>query len=107
MLMPATGDIGAPAHIAHLAHGPAVNSHPHPNLRLGLERLRNLERALRWLLRTVPKDQRHPITRRQPNELFVRRLATCAVASTISVSWRSRSFCCFDQELRITDHVDE
>ena len=44
------------------------------NLRVCLERLRNLERTLRRFLRAVPKDQRHPIAGRQPNELLVWRL---------------------------------
>jgi hypothetical protein len=67
------GNIGAAVHIGHFAHRPAVNSHPHRYLRVGLERLRNLERALRRFLRTIAKDQRHPVARWQSHELLVGR----------------------------------
>jgi hypothetical protein len=40
-----------------------------------LERFSNLERAPRRLLRAVTKDQRHPITGRQPDQLFVGRFS--------------------------------
>ena len=39
------------------------------------ERLGDLERAARGLFRAVTKDQCHPVARRQPNELFVGRVA--------------------------------
>ncbi len=61
---PRAGDVAAPAHIGHFTHRPAVHPHPHRNLRVRLERLRDLERALRRFLRTVPKDQRHSISGR-------------------------------------------
>ena len=37
--------------------------------------LGNLERTARRLFRAVTKDQRHPVAGRQPNELFVGRVA--------------------------------
>src|SRR5438046_6855368 len=50
------GDVGAPAHVGHLAHRSAVNAHPHGKLRMFLKRLRNLERAPGWFLRAAAKD---------------------------------------------------
>ena len=58
-----SGNVAAPVHIGHFAHRAAVHSHPHRDLRVRLKRLRNLERTLRRFLRTVAKDQRHPIAR--------------------------------------------
>ena len=65
------GDVGPPTHVGHLAHRPAVNAHPHRNLRMFLKCFRNLERTAGRFLRAVAEDQRHAITGRQPNELFV------------------------------------
>ncbi len=65
------GDVGAPAHVGHLAHRSAVNAHPHRKFRVLLKCLGNLERAPGWFLRAVAKDQRHPVAGRQPNQLFV------------------------------------
>ena len=67
--------LAAPAHIGHFADRSAMNSHPHSNLRMPLERLRNLQRTARRFLRAVAKNERHPIARRKPNDLFVRRFA--------------------------------
>ena len=39
------------------------------------QRLGDLERAARRLFRAVTKDQRHPVAGRQPDELFVGRVA--------------------------------
>ena len=69
------GDVGAPAHVGHLAHRSAVNAHPHRKFRMLLERFGDLERAPGRFFRAVAKDQRHPIAGRQPNELFVGRVA--------------------------------
>ena len=68
----ATGDIGASAHISDFADWTAMNSHSDGNVGMGLECLRNLERALCGFLRAIAKDQRHAVAGRQPNELFVR-----------------------------------
>ena len=73
--MPGPGEIGASAHVGHLAYRSAVNPYPHRKFRVFLERFGNFERAPGGFFRTVAKDQRHPVTRRQPNELFVARLA--------------------------------
>ena len=51
------GDVGAPAHVGHFAHRPAMNAHPHRNFRMLPERLGDLERAPRRLFRAVTKDQ--------------------------------------------------
>jgi hypothetical protein len=58
------GDVATTAHVSHLAYRPAMNPHPHRNLRMRLERLGNLERAARRFRRAVAKDQCHSITRR-------------------------------------------
>ena len=72
---PGPGEVGAPAHVGHFAYRPAVNAHPHRNFRMLPERLGDLERAPRGLFRAVTKDQRHAVASRQPNELFVGRVA--------------------------------
>ena len=61
---PTAGDVGAPANIGYFADRPAMNSHAHGNVGMGLECLRDLERALRRFLRAITKDQRHPVAGR-------------------------------------------
>jgi hypothetical protein len=68
-----SGDVGAPAHIGHLAHRPAVNAHPHRKFRMFLQRFGNLQRAPGRFLNAAAENQRHSVARRQPNELFVGR----------------------------------
>jgi hypothetical protein len=58
------GDIGPPADVGYLTNWSAVNSHPHRNLGMRLERFGDLKRAARRLFRTVAEDQRHPIAGR-------------------------------------------
>ena len=67
------GDVGAPAHVGHLAHRSAVNAHPHRKFGVLLERFGDLQRAPGRFFRAPAKDERHPVTRRQPNQLFVGR----------------------------------
>ncbi|MGB8341851.1 MAG: hypothetical protein WCE51_09685 [Chthoniobacterales bacterium] len=68
-------DIIPATHVGHFADRSAMYSHSHSNLRMPLERLCNLQRTARRFLRAVAKNERHPIARRKPNELFVRRFA--------------------------------
>src|SRR6202008_2839397 len=68
------GDVGAATDIDYFADRPAVNTHPYQNLRVRFEFLPDFERAPRWFLRTIAKDQRHSIASRETNEFFVRRL---------------------------------
>ena len=58
------GDVGAPAHIGHLAHRSAVNPHPHRNFRMLLKRFGDLQRASGRFFHAAAEDQRHPITGR-------------------------------------------
>jgi hypothetical protein len=67
------GDVSAPAYVSHFAHRSAVNAHAYRKFRVFLERFGNLERALGRFLRAAAKDQGHPVTGRQPNQLFVGR----------------------------------
>ncbi len=71
------------------------------------ERFRDLERAARRFLRTVAEDQRHPVARRQPHELFIRRL-THLRGSEHDLSELVQPLLLFlDQELRVTNDIDE
>ena len=72
---PGPGDVGAPAHVGHLAHRSAVNAHAHRKFRMFLQRFGNLKRAPGRFLLAVAKNQGHTITGRQPDQLFVRRFA--------------------------------
>ena len=101
------GEVGAPAHVGHLAHRSAVNAHAHRKFRVLLERLGNLERAPGRFLRAVAKDQRHPITGRQPNELFVGRFAHRRRRQHDLSELVQPLLLLLDQELRVTDDVDE
>ena len=65
------GEFGAPTHVGHLTHRSAVNAHAHRKLRMFLQRFGDLESAAGRFLRAMEKNQRHAITSRQPNELFV------------------------------------
>ena len=51
-----------------------MNAHPHCNFRILFEDSRNFLCTAHRLLRTVAKDQRHPVAGEQLNELFVGRL---------------------------------
>ena len=101
------GDVGAPAHVGHLAHRSAVNAHAHRKFRVLLERFGDLERAPGRLFRAVAKDERHSITGRQPNELFVRRFADRRRREHDLSELVQPLLLFFDQELRVTDDVDE
>ena len=104
---PTTGDVGAAADISYLAHRPAMNSHPNGNVGMGLKRLCNLERALRRFLCAIAKDQRHPIAGRQPNELFVSRVAHLRCPEHDRCQLAEALLLFLEQELRVTDNVDE
>ena len=101
------GDVGPPAHIGHFAHRPAVNAHPHRNLRMLPERLGDLERAPSRLFRAVAKDQRHAVAGRQPNELLVGRVAHLRRPEHDFRQLAESLLLFFDQELGVTDDVDE
>ena len=107
MLIPAPGEVGAPAHVGHFAYRSAVNSHPYRNFRMLPQRLGDLERAPRRLFRAVVKDQRHPVAGRQPNELFVSRVAHLHRAEHDLRQLVESLLLFLDQELGVTDDVDE
>ena len=104
---PGPGEVGAPAHVGHFAHRPAVNAHPDRNFRMLPERLGDFERAPRRLFRAVAKDQRHPIAGRQPNELFVGRVAHLRRPEHDFRQLVEALLLFLDQELGVTDDVDE
>ena len=100
-------DVGPPAHVGHLAHRSAVNAHAHGKFRVLAERFGDLERAPGRFLRAVAEDQRHPIAGRQPNELFVRGLADLRRGQHDLSELVKPLLLFLDQELRVTDDVDE
>ncbi|HEX4667237.1 MAG TPA: hypothetical protein VH207_11605 [Chthoniobacterales bacterium] len=100
-------DVRAPAHVRDLAHRSAVNAHAHRQLRVLLERFGNLERAARRLFRAMSKDQRHSITRWQPDELLIRRLAHPRCLQNNVSQLMEPLLLLFHQQLRIADNVDE
>src|SRR6266480_3059550 len=61
---PGTGEIGPFVYINKTADWPAVNSHPKLQARMFLERMADLNRALRRRFRARVKDQRHPVAGR-------------------------------------------
>ena len=71
------------------------------------ECLGDLERATRWLFRAMAKDQRNPVAGRQPNELFVRRLAHLRRPEHDRGQLAESLLLLFDQELRVADDVHE
>ena len=101
------GDVGAPAHIGHLAHRSAVNPHPHRKFRMLLQRFGNLERAPGRFLRAVAEDQRHPIARRQSDQLFVGRFPHLRGRQHDFSQLVEPLLLFLDQELGVTDDVDE
>ena len=104
---PSPGEVGPPAHVGHFAHRPAVNAHSHRNFRMLAERLGDLERASSGLFRAVMKDQGHPIAGRQPNELFVGRIADLRRPEDDFRQLAEALLLFLDQELGVTDEVDE
>ena len=101
------GDVGAAAHVGHFAHRPAMDSHPDRKFRMLPQRFGDLERAPRRFLRAVVEDQRHPIAGRQPNELFVGRVAHLRRREHDRGELVQALLLFLDQELRVTDDVDE
>jgi hypothetical protein len=69
---PGAGDVCPLVHISDVAHGPAVDSHPQMNLGINLKRCGNFERTLDRRFRSVAKNQRHPITRWNPDQHTLR-----------------------------------
>ena len=72
-----------------------------------LQRLGDLERAPGRLFRAVAEDERHPVAGRQPNELFVRRFAHLRRREHDRGELVQPLLLFLDQELRVTDDVDE
>jgi hypothetical protein len=101
------GDVGAPAHVGHLAHRSAVNAHAHGKFRVLLKCLGNLERAPGRFLCAVMKDQRHPVASRQPDELFVHRFADRRGRQHDRSELVEPLLLFLDQQFRITDDVHE
>ena len=104
---PGAGDVAALVHIDHFVDRAAVNAHPHRNFRMLPQRLGDLQRALRRLFRAVTKDQRHPIAGRQPDELSVGRVAHLRCPEHDLGQLVEPLLLFFDQELGVTDDVDE
>ncbi len=101
------GDVGAPAHVGHLAHRSAVNAHAHRKFRVFLSPPGNLERAPGRFLRAAAKDQGHPIAGRQPDELFVRRFPHRRRRQHNFNELVQPLLLLLVQEFRVTDNVDE
>ncbi len=68
---------------------------------------RNLERAPRRFFRAVAKDQRHSVAGRQPDELLVGRLAHLRRREHDLSELVQPLLLLLDQELGVTDDVDE
>src|SRR5437016_13979783 len=62
-----TGKVGLTVHIDHATDWPAVHSHSKLYLRAVFESATDLERAFHWLFRALVKNQRHPVTGRDPD----------------------------------------
>jgi hypothetical protein len=101
------GDVGASAHVGHLAHRSAVDAHAHRKFRVFLERFGNLERAPGRFLRAVMEDQGHPITGWQPNQLFVVRFPHRRGRKHDLSELVEPLLLLLVQEFRVTDNVDE
>ena len=71
------------------------------------QRLGDLERTARRLFGAVTKDQRHPVAGRQPNELFVGRVAHLRRPEHDLRQLAEALLLFLDQELGVTDDVDE
>ena len=104
---PSAGDISPPTHVGHVAHRAAVNAHPHCESPGALEGLCDLERTLRRFLRTVAKDERHPVPGRKPNELLIRRFAHLRRRQHDVGELSQPFFLLLDQELGKTDQIDK
>ena len=71
------------------------------------ECLGDLERTPRRLFGAVTKDQRHAVAGRQPDELFVSRVAHLRRPEHDLGQLAQPLLLLFDQELGVTDDVDE
>ncbi|MBA3830287.1 MAG: hypothetical protein H0X34_00030 [Chthoniobacterales bacterium] len=74
-------------------NGHSVERNFPASLELRNWREKKRERTLRRFLRLFPKDQRHSIPAVNLTRPSIAAFTSCAIASTISLSWRERSFC--------------
>ncbi|MDQ6913480.1 MAG: hypothetical protein M3128_11470, partial [Verrucomicrobiota bacterium] len=69
---PGAGDIRALIHICHGVHRPGMHTHAQLNLGMILQGPGDLNRTTHRRFRRGEKRQRHPIARRQTNQLLLR-----------------------------------
>ena len=101
------GDVGAAGHVGHLAHWSAVNAHADGKLRMLPERFGDLERASDRFLRAAAEDERHAITGRQPDELFVGRVPHLRSREHDLGELVEPLLLLLDQKFGVTDNVEE
>jgi hypothetical protein len=104
---PGCGNLFPLVRIRDVMHRTAVNTHPHGKFRVLPQRFSDLQRAAGRFLRAVAKDQRHAVAGRQPDELFLRGLAHLRRGQHDLSELVQPLLLFLDQELCVTDDVDE
>src|SRR5207249_11574850 len=94
--------------ILHLIDWPAVHTHTQPKLRMILQCPRYFHSTLHRFLWSFKEDQRHPITDRNTNQpsggfAFAELRSLTHDAGEVIDNFTLL----VDQQLRVTDHVDE
>ena len=85
-----------------------MHTHSQLNLRIPLQRLADFQSALDWRFRAVGKDQRHPVTGREPNQ-FTGRFGLTEMRGFPNELIKSLKYLALivNQEFRKAHHVHE
>jgi hypothetical protein len=102
------GNVCPLIHIRDFVDRAAMNSHPELNRRMTLQRLRNLDRTLRWCFGTGAENQSHSVARRETDQFSGGiGLLEFAGPGNDFVQLALNFALLFKQQLRITDNIDE
>ena len=103
---PGTGDVRPIIDVDHFLDRAAVNTDAQMNLGMTLESRADLHRAFEWRLETVEKDEVHPVTGREANQLsrcFGRAEARSLAREAGQV--RDKTALVIDQQRGVANHV--
>src|SRR5437762_13780621 len=102
------GDIHPIVHISDLIDGAAVRTHPETKSRIILQEPTDFQGAVHRFLQALEKDQRHPVSRGDGNELAMR-LAPLELRGFPHelVELLHDLALLVDEQFRVTDHVHE
>ena len=103
-----TGEIGSVIYVRNLVHRPAMNPHPHADVRIIFQGFGYFHGALDRSLQAVGENQRHPIARWQSNQLARRFRRPKLIGASNNLVEPLLQFALFiDEPLRIAHQIYE